>query len=150
MKLGYNELSMHNRKACVLIMNKAIYQLVKDLNIKCYRYSNGKVYLERYNQLNPSQKMLTYNGEYNVHICSNEVVHAICAWFAVGEGKYCVSYDIELGDDSITLTLKSCKRVEEFNKRKTEADQPTEQECIDLLKSLGYKIMKPITQYEEV
>ena len=150
MKLGYNELSMHNRKACVLIMNKAIYQLVKDLNIKCYRYSNGKVYLERYNQLNPSQKMLVFHKESNVHICSNEVVRAICAWFAVCEGKYRVQYDILLGEDSITLTLKSCKRVEEFNKKKTEADQPTEKECIDILKSLGYKIMKPITQYEEV
>lgn len=149
MKLGYNELSMHNKKACVLIMNKSIYQLVMDLKISYYRYSNGKVYLERENPSNPSQKMLVYNG-YNVHICSNEVVRAICAWFAVDEGKYCVQYDIELGDDSITLTLKSCKRVEEFNKKKTEAEQPTEKECIDILKSLGYKIMKPITQYEEV
>jgi hypothetical protein len=93
--------------------------------------------------------MLVYNG-YNVHICSNKVVRAICVWFSVGEGKYCVSYDIELGEDIIILTLKSCKRVEEFNKKKTEADQPTEKECIDLLKSLGYKIMKQITQYEEV
>lgn len=149
MKLGYNELSMHNKNACVLIMNKAIYQLVKDLNIECYRYSNGRLYLERNDPSDPMQRMLVYNG-YNVHICSNEVVRAICAWFAVDEGKYCVSYDIELGEDSITLTLKSCKRVEEFNKKKTEANQPTEKECIDLLKSLGYKIMKPITQYEEV